>query len=234
MRSPTFRTLILFLSLFAPVQTSLCQGVVLVNAVETGIHLGYTADISEEESSQVAAQTGTTAMQSAIAAQFAKIHEWEANHNSYLKTASGFAELLKASSHIYSQSVRIFMHLIDTGKAVSDNPEGVFASMSMYNLYIDVAAELISVHTLLKEAVTGEGENHMLSGEERLTLVWELDDRLTSLDDKIHKLSLSIRLFTLVDIWDDATAGIINKDNGMIAERALDRWKRTINLVEIE
>ena len=92
-------------------------------------------------------------MQNSIAAEFNRIHEWEKQYNSYLKTASGYASSLKACTHLYNDGVRIFLTLEKLGKAIRNNPQGIVASMNMNNLYIETATELVSVFTLLNDAV---------------------------------------------------------------------------------
>ena len=44
---------------------------------------------------QIKGQTQTALMQNSIAAEFNRIHEWEKQYNSYLKTANGYASSLK-------------------------------------------------------------------------------------------------------------------------------------------
>lgn len=102
---------------------------------------------------QIKGQTQTALMQNSIAAEFNRIHEWEKQYNSYLKTANGYASSLKACTHLYNDGVRIFLTLGKLGKAIGDNPQGIVASMNMNNLYIETATELVSVFTLLNDAV---------------------------------------------------------------------------------
>lgn len=102
---------------------------------------------------QIKRQTQTALMQNSIAAEFNRIHEWEKQYNSYLKTASGYASSLKACTHLYNDGVRIFLTLEKLGKAIRNNPQGIVASMNMNNLYIETATELVSVFTLLNDAV---------------------------------------------------------------------------------
>ena len=92
-------------------------------------------------------------LQNSIATEFNQIHKWEKQYNSYLKTASGYASSLKACTHLYNDGVRIFLTLGKLGKAIGDNPQGIVASMNMNNLYIETATELVSVFTLLNDAV---------------------------------------------------------------------------------
>ena len=168
---------------------------------------------------QIKGQTQTALMQNSIAAEFNRIHEWEKQYNSYLKTASGYASSLKACTHLYNDGVRIFLTLGKLGRAVRDNPQGIVASMNMNNLYIETATELVSVFTLLRDAVAAGGEENMLTGAERSTTLWALNDRL-------HRLYLSLRYYTLCDVWNDITAGMIDPDNGEAARMALSRWHR--------
>ena len=116
---------------------------------------------------QIKGQTQTALMQNSIAAEFNRIHEWEKQYNSYLKTANGYASSLKACTHLYNDGVRIFLTLGKLGKAIGDNPQGIVASMNMNNLYIETATELVSVFTLLNDAVAKGGTENMLTGAER-------------------------------------------------------------------
>lgn len=68
----------------------------------------------------------------------------------------------------------------------------------------------------------------MLDGTERSQILWMLDDRLASFNRKLTSLALSIRYYTMTDVWNAATAGIVEKSNGQLADMAFDRWKRRI------
>ena len=182
--------------------------------------------LNSEIEKQINGQTKTAVLQNTIAAEFTKMHEWEKKYNAYLKTASGYASSLKACTHLYNDGVRIFITLGKLRKAIQNNPQGIVATMSMNNLYIETATELVSVFTMLNDAVAKGGTDNMLNGAERSKTLWALNDRLASFSDKLNMLYLSIRYYTLMDVWDNATEGMINKNNGMIAYRALDRWRR--------
>ena len=121
---------------------------------------------------QIKGQTQTAVLQNSIAAEFNRIHQWEKEYNNYLKTASGFASSLKACTHLYNDGVRIFLTLGKLGKAIKNNPQGIIASISMNNLYIETATELVSVFTLLNDAVAKGGTENMLTGAERSKTLW--------------------------------------------------------------
>lgn len=179
---------------------------------------------------QIKGQTQTAVLQNSIAAEFNRIHQWEKEYNSYLKTASGYASSLKACTHLYNDGVRIFMTLGKLGKAIKDNPQGIIASMGMNNLYIETATELVSVFNLLNEAVAKGGTENMLTGAERSETLWALNDKLSAFSRKLHMLYLSIRYYTLNDVWNNVTAGMLDRDNGEMARLAMNRWRRAATL----
>ena len=180
---------------------------------------------------QIKGQTQTAVLQNSIAAEFNRIHQWEKEYNNYLKTASGFASSLKACTHLYNDGVRIFLTLGKLGKAIKNNPQGIIASMSMNNLYIETATELVSVFTLLNDAVAKGGTENMLTGAERSKTLWALNDKLSAFSRKLHLLYLSIRYYTLNDVWNNVTAGMLDRDNGEVARLAMNRWRRAAVLV---
>lgn len=128
---------------------------------------------------QMDGQKKTALLQNTIAAEFEQMRQWEKKYNSYLKTASGFASSLKACTHLYNDGVRIFISLCKLKKAISDNPQGIVAAMSMNNLYIETATELVTVFSLLRDAVAKGGKENMLTGAERSQTLWALNDQLS-------------------------------------------------------
>lgn len=180
---------------------------------------------------QIKGQTQTALLQNSIAAEFNRIHKWEKQYNSYLKTASGYASSLKACTHLYNDGVRIFITLGKLGKAIRNNPQGIIAGMSMNNLYIETATELVSVFTLLNEAVAKGDIENMLTGAERSKTLWALNDKLSAFRRKLHLLYLSIRYYTLNDMWNNVTAGMLDRNNGEAARMAISRWRRAAILV---
>ena len=63
-------------------------------------------------------------------------------HASNLKSVNGYASSLKACTHLYDDGVKIFITLAKLKTAIKNNPQGIVASMSMNNLYIETATEL--------------------------------------------------------------------------------------------
>ncbi len=180
--------------------------------------------INDQIEKQINGQTKTAMLQNSIAAEFNRIHKWEKQYNSYLKTVSGYASSLKACTHLYNDGVRIFLTLGKLGNAIRNNPQGIIASMSMNNLYIETATELVSVFTLLNDAVAKGGKENMLTGAERSKTLWALNDKLSVFSRKLHLLYLSIRYYTLNDVWNNVTAGMLDRNNGEAARMAMSRY----------
>lgn len=175
---------------------------------------------------QMDGQKKTALLQNTIAAEFEQMRQWEKKYNSYLKTASGFASSLKACTHLYNDGVRIFISLCKLKKAISDNPQGIVAAMSMNNLYIETATELVTIFSLLRDAVAKGGKENMLTGAERSQTLWALNDQLSAFQKKLNLLYLSIRTYTMTDVWNNVTAGMLDRNNGEVARMAMNRWRR--------
>lgn len=182
--------------------------------------------INAQISSQIKDQQKTALYQNTIAAEFSQIHKWEKKYNSYLKTVDGYASTLKACSSLYDDGVRLFINLCHLKKAISENPQGIAASIPMNNLYIETATELVTIYTTLREAIATGGEGNMLTGAERSKILWELNDKLESFNKKLSRLCLSIRYYTMSDVWNSVTAGMLDRDNATIASEAHSRWIR--------
>lgn len=182
--------------------------------------------INSQIDSQIKGQTQTAAMQNAMAAEFNQIHEWQRKYSKYLKSVSGYASSLKACTHLYNDGVRIFITLVKIKQAIGHNPQGIVATMSMNNLYLETATELVSVYNLLEDAVAKGGNENMLTGAERSKTLWALNDKLEAFQKKLSRLHLSIRYYTMNDVWNNVTAGMIDRDNGEIARQAMGRWRR--------
>ncbi len=200
--------------------------IVVANPLEWAVLVEGNEIIDGQIKSEIEGQTQTAVLQGTIAAEFTQIKKWEGKYNAYLKSVDGYASSLKAATHLYNDGVRLFINLCDIRKAIANNPQGVAATFSMNNLYAETATELIAVYTTLKDAVATGGEGNMLTGAERSKTLWLIEDRLKAFNHKLSCLSLSLRYYTLSDVWYNATEGIIDRDYGDIARAAQSRWKR--------
>lgn len=182
--------------------------------------------INNTVKSETKAQRNTAMMQNSMAGEFTKMKQWEKDYNSYLKTANNYASALKAATHVYDDGVRILLTLNKLRKAINNNPQGIVATVSMNNLYMETTTEMLSVFTLLKNAIAKGGETNMLTGAERSKTLWELEDKLSSFSHKLHLLYISIRHYRMSDVWNRATAGMIERDKHDVAMQSLSHWKR--------
>ena len=228
MKSPTIKILILSLCLLLT-YTAKAQ-IVTTNPLEYAALAEGNELILGKVKDQIDGQKKTALLQNTIAAEFEQMRQWEKKYNCYLKTASGFASSIKACTHLYNDGVKIFITLGKLKNAVSDNPQGIVASMNMNNLYIETATELVTVFSLLRDAVAKGGKDNMLTGAERSQILWALNDQFSAFQKKLNLLYLSIRTYTMTDVWNNATAGMLDRNNGEIAQIAMQRWRRAATI----
>ncbi len=183
-------------------------------------------NINDQIKKQTKAQEKTGLLQATISAEFTKIKQWEGKYNSYLKTARGYAEAIKAGTSLYAEGVETLRHIHEIRKAVAANPQGIGASVAMNNIYVETAAELIRTYRLLKVSVALGSNVNMLTGAERTELLWSLNDALDQLNRKLRRLAMSIAFYNLGDVWNNATAGMVERSHAQVAADAIDRWKR--------
>ena len=206
-------------------QRGYCQ-IVTSNPGEYTILATGNTLINNTVKSETTAERETAVLQNMMAGEFTKISDWERQYNSYLKTATGYASAIKAATHVYDDGVRILITLNKLRQAVSNNPQGVVATLDMNNLYMETVTEMVSVFTLLKDAVAKGGETNMLTGSERSKTLWALEDKLSDFSHKLQQLYLSIRHYRLADVWNRATAGMVERDKQTVALQSLSHWKR--------
>lgn len=197
-------------------------------AIEEGNSL-----VNGEISSQTKTMRQIVEKQTVIGGEMAQIKEWENKYNSYLKTARGYAEMIKAGTTLYTEGIRTLQNLCQIRRAVNANPQGIGATLAMNDLYVETATELIQTYRLLRISIAKGGEENMLNGAERTELLWTLSEQLATMNRKFHKLAVSIAYYNLSDVWRKATAGMGDKSHGQIAGEAMERWKRAQNVNRI-
>ena len=220
--------LILLASLIA--STRVNAQVVSANPLEWAALAEGNELINGQIKDQIEGQKKTALLQNTIAAEFTQIHKWEKKYNSYLKSIDGYASSLKAATHLYDDGVRLFINLCNLKKAIAENPQGIAATLSMNNLYVETATELITVYTTLRDAIAKGGNGNMLTGAERSTTLWAINDRLAAFNHKLSQLTLSLRYYTMLDVWNNATEGLIDRSHGDIADQAHSRWIRAARI----
>ncbi len=161
-----------------------------------------------------------------MTAEFLAVKRWEERYNSYMKTTEGLADALKAATSLYAEGVITFRCLSEIRNAMSNNPQGIVATMSMNNIYMEVVAEMIKTYQVLDKTLALGGKMNMLTGAERTEILWCLNESMHNMNSKFRKLALSIAYYNMHDVWNQATAGMLECDHKTKAEKALERWKR--------
>lgn len=146
---------------------------------------------------------------------------------------AAYAEAVQAGSRLTAEAVRTVRDLMDLKKVMGRNPEGIAATLAMNNLYTETITEFIKTFHMLKFSVSTEGEFNMLTGRERVEMIWALCDRMEELNAKVRKLILSVAYYRVKDIWAFYTRGMFDRHKGDIAENCLERWNRIQDAIRI-
>ena len=112
--------------------------------------------VIEKINTQTTKLMETAALQNTIALHFNAIKEWQGKYNSYLKKGHSYAEAVRAGERLTAEGVRTVRDLMDLKKVMERNPEGIAATLSMNNLYIETIVEFIKTFRMLKSAISGE------------------------------------------------------------------------------
>ncbi len=205
------------------------QSLVVQNPEEWIIYEAGENALSTLYNQEISDQRETALLENTIAVEFSQIKSWEKSYTKYLQDVSGYASSLKAASSLMDDGVRILLNLGNIVKAVNSNSGGVIATLSLNNIYLETITEFLSCYRLLNDAIAEGGKDNMLSSYERSSLLWLLEDKMDSISKKLGKIYYSIKMYTLTDVWNKATLGMIERDNAQIAHDALSRWKRACN-----
>lgn len=189
--------------------------------------------VNNAVNSQTKGMQKTAALQGSMAAEFTMMKKWEQKYNSYLKTARGYADALKAGTSLYADGVETLRHLYEIRKAINANPMGIGATLTMNDLYLETTTEFIKTYRLLKVSIAKGGTDNMLTGAERTEMLWQLNDELARLNAKLRTLAISIAYHNFTDVWNQYTAGMVDKSHADIAHDAYDRWRRASNVARI-
>ncbi len=184
---------------------SSAQGLSSSNPLEYAAIAGGEELLGNQIKKQSKAMAAIAVEQGAMTVANTKMKQWEQKYNSYLKTASGYASRI--------------------------NPQGIAASLSMNNLYLETATEFIRTYRALKNVIAKGGEDNMLNGAERTQMLWNLTNNLERLNRKLRLLSVSVTMHSLDDVWNRAITGKINKSNKVLAKESSKRMCRAISNV---
>ena len=191
------RRILLLIALLLGTISLSAQGLSSSNPAEYAAIIAGETRIDSQVVKQSRGMTAIAAEQMAMVKLNTKMKNWEKKYNDYLKTVSGYASAIKAATTLYSDGMQTLTALWDVHTACRINPQGIAASVSMNNLYMETATEFIRTYKTLKKVVAKGGEGNMLSGAERTELLWNLTDNLARLNRKLRLLAVSItcRLF---------------------------------------
>ena len=224
------RRILLLITLLLGTISLSAQGLSSSNPAEYAAIIAGETRIDSQVVKQSRGMTAIAAEQMAMVKLNTKMKNWE-KYNEYLKTVSGYASAIKAATTLYSDGMQTLTALWDVHAACRINPQGIAASVSINNLYMETASEFMRTYKTLKKVVAKGGEGNMLSGAERTELLWNLTDNLARLNRKLRLLAVSITMHSFEDVWNRAINGKIGKSNKMLAIESSKRMRRAMSNV---
>lgn len=211
-----------------------CKGQVSASASNPGEYLAIKTGedlINKSITAQTNSMKKVAGVQAELSASTTIMRGWEMQYNNYLKETRGYAQRIAATCQLYCTGVQTLSALWEVYTARKINPQGVFATMSMNNLYMEIATQFITTYRSLKKVVEKGGDKNMLNGAERTQLIWNLQYELEQLNKKMRRLAVCISVFSFEDVWNRAIAGKIDKSNGRLAIEARNRMKKAATSV---
>lgn len=178
---------------------------------------------------QAAASGEILGYQAAMDVFETKIATFERKYYQYLSedtTGHNFLSYIRTGTSLYISAIETFRHLTEIKKAVGYNAQGILATVGMNDLYLQTAATFCKVYSLLQKCFNG-GDWNMLTGAQRLELLWQLHDNMSELNEYLGRLAWNVAFYRMSDVWERVATSFCTYDKGHIAKEALKRWKRT-------
>lgn len=220
-----FKTLCVTLALMVS-SKSYSMSIVSSNPMEYGAMIKGYSSLLATYGTQSAYLSGIDAAAGGVALADRKMRKWEQKYYEYLSTAEGYAQQLKAACTLYAEGMQTLVCLYNVHAACKINPQGIAASIPFNNLYVETAVEFLKSFEAVDSLVAGGGGSHLLNGAERTKCLWEITYNLEDLNTKLRRLASSILVYSFDDVWNHATAGMVQKSNRQLAEEAIRRFRR--------
>jgi len=181
--------------------------------------------INSARTKQTENMVETAGLQTLMGIELTMIKTWEKKYNEYLESTEGYAKALTAGTALFTEGVKAIRNVIELQAAITKNPGGIASGISMNQYYIDLVNHLADSYSNLKEHIDKGGAINMMTGDERVSLLWEAGERLHDFNKQVRRVTATIKGFELIDLWNDITRGMGYKDKRQIALQALKRWQ---------
>lgn len=185
---------------------------------------------------KMTAQAATTAAsQEAMRLQWRSMDKWKQQYDHYLNDASYILNTAQATSVIYVQALEVLRELVNVGKAIKANPQGVFASSAISNVTLNTAASVLEVFATMKGLAkknkdgTLAAKQIMMDGQARCEMLWDVSSQLQQLRGRLRRLAVAIRSYGMLDVWWSLTLPYGIYSHRQIATQCFRRWRDNVN-----
>lgn len=184
--------------------------------------------IQKQIGEQVAQLMAINTEQVPMSLEFKEMDNWNRKYYNYLSTPNYIINSVQAGTTIYTKAFECFRNLVDLGKAIKENPQGVVSTAALNNLYVETAVKFVKVFRTLNNVLKKGGKQSMLNGADRCRLLWQISGELDELKTSINRLAISVRYYSILDVWWNATMQYGIYDHKNVAEYCFDKWKSNL------
>lgn len=177
---------------------------------------------------QAVQMAAVNAEQVPISLEFKEMDNWNRKYYNYLSDASYVINSLQAGTTIYTKAFECFRNLVDLGKAIKENPQGVVSTAALNNLYVETAVKFVKVFRTLNNVLKKGGKQSMLNGADRCRLLWQISGELDELKTSINRIAISVRYYSIIDVWWNATLQYGIYDHKQVADYCYNKWKSNL------
>ena len=167
-----------------------------------------------------------TGLQATMNVCLTQIKKYNREYSDYLSNVTPFLKNANLVKNLYGQGAILIRNTMLLTKIIQKRPVGIATSVSISNIYVELAVEVYKTYSTFKDIITKGGPDNKLNAKERVEMLWLLSDNIRMLNDKIRRLTFLIAVTDWEDVWEYYTEGLVPRDARQIARLALSRWQR--------
>ena len=167
-----------------------------------------------------------TGLQATMYVCLTQIKKYNREYSDYLSNVTPFLKNANLVKNLYGQGAILIRNTMLLTKIIQKRPVGIATSVSISNIYVELAVEVYKTYSTFKDIITKGGPDNKLNAKERVEMLWLLSDNIRMLNDKIRRLTFLIAVTDWEDVWEYYTEGLVPRDARQIARLALSRWQR--------
>ena len=195
------------------------------NPMDVAVIKFGTDSLTEIYSQEVDEQTKITGLQTAMNTCLTQIKKYNKEYSNYLSNVTPFIKNVNLVRNLYAQGADLIRNTLMLTRMIDKKPQGLATSVSLSNIYVELAVEFYKTYSTFKDVVAKGGPDNKLTAKERVEMLWLLSDNIRELNVKIKNITYLVAITEWKDVWLFYTEGLVSRNAGAVAHDALERWK---------